>query len=114
VLQLVCDERRSGQRQRLILCGSSMSTMQHLLSGSQPLRGRFRQIIEKHTKRCAIPTAGFRRKETELGRIRAVTYCVQDPIVRFSQLVLAPHRDRLDERKWKLVWDACSDCGAPF
>jgi uncharacterized protein len=216
VLQLICDERRSGERQRLILCGSSMSTMQHLLSGSQPLRGRaqmdmrmgafdyrlartfwkirdhataflvdallggapgYRDLIadappqsmndfpewvgttvmnpshalyredefllredpklaEQSLYRTILgavaagertPTrlggrigrdrtalsvflnnlteAGFLRKETELGRVRAVTYCVQDPIVRFSQLVLAPHRDRLDERKWKPVWD---------
>ena len=52
-----------------------------------------------------LTAAGFLRKETELGRVRAVTYCVEDPIIRFSQLVLAPHRDRLDERKWKPVWD---------
>ncbi len=216
VLQLICDERRAGQRQRLILCGSSISTMQHLLSGSQPLRGRaqidmrmgafdyrlartfwkirdpataflvdallggapgYRDLIaeappqsvkafpewvgttvmnpshalyredefllredpklaEQSLYRTILgavaagertPTrlggrigrdrtalsvllnnltaAGFLRKETELGRVRAVTYCVEDPIVRFSQLVLAPHRDRLDERKWKPVWD---------
>jgi uncharacterized protein len=215
VLQLIYDERRQGPGQRLILCGSSMSTMHHLLSGSQPLRGRaqvdmrmgafdyrlarsfwkikdhataflvdaliggapgYRDLIAEsppqntkefsewvgHTvmnpshalyredefllredpklaeqslyrtilgavaagertptrlggrigrDRTALSallnnlmTAGFLRKETELDSVRAVTYLLQDPIVRFSQLVLAPHRHRLDERQWKPVW----------
>jgi uncharacterized protein len=216
VLQLIYDERRKGPSQRLILCGSSMSTMQQLLSGSQPLRGRaqidmrmaafdFRLArlfwnIKDHATAFLVdallggapgyrdlvadappqsvkafpewvgrtvmnpshalyredefllredpklaeqslyktilgavaagectPTrlggrigrdrtalsgllnnlmaAGFLRKEAELDSVRSVTYRVQDPIVRFSQLVLAPHRDRLDERRWKPVWD---------
>ncbi len=40
MLQLLYDERRDGPPLRLILCGSSLSTMEHLLAGSQPLRGR--------------------------------------------------------------------------
>ena len=215
VIQLIYDERKAGPRSRLILCGSSISTMAQLSSGSQPLRGRaqvdlriaafdFRLarqfwkikdhatalhvdallggspgyrdlIIDKppqslkefapwvgatvmnpshalyreeeflmredprlldHTLYRSIlaavaagertPTrlggrlnrdrtalaallnnlvdAGFLRKQSDLGNARAVTYNVADPIVRFSQLVLVPHRARLDERQWREVW----------
>lgn len=40
VIQLLCDEQTSGTPLRLILCGSSLSVMSELLSGTKPLRGR--------------------------------------------------------------------------
>jgi uncharacterized protein len=217
VLQLIYDERRRGPAKRVILCGSSLSTMRELLGGSQPLRGRaqmdmrmqafdyrlargfwkiadylvafsvdallggaagYRDLIAERPPQtmgqfpawvgrsvmnpshalyredefllreepkleeqslyksilCAVasgertPTrlggrigrdrtamgpllnnlvdAGFLRKEIDLGTARQITYLVADPIVRFSQLALAPNRDRLDERKWQEVWDS--------
>jgi AAA+ ATPase superfamily predicted ATPase len=216
-LQLIYDERRQGPPRRMILCGSSLSTMQHLLNGSHPLRGRaqldvrmkdfdfrlarefwniedyrtafsvdavlggaagYRDLItepppqslkqfpqwlgrsimnpshalyredefllredpkleEQSLYKSILSTvaagertpsriggrigrdrtalgpllnnlinAGFLRKETDLGNPRSVTYLLADPIVRFSQLVLAPNRDRLDERKWSEVWQS--------
>jgi hypothetical protein len=42
VLQRLHDDRRSGPAKRLLLCGSSLSVMSSLLTGSQPLRGRAR------------------------------------------------------------------------
>ncbi len=42
VLQRVHDDRSDGPPQRLLLCGSSLSVMSSLLTGSQPLRGRAR------------------------------------------------------------------------
>jgi uncharacterized protein len=53
-----------------------------------------------------LQRSGWVKKDVDLLNERSVVYEVVDPIVRFSSLLIAPNRGRLDERQGPEVWES--------